>query len=192
MNIRQAFRVSATSSSIVYAAHTQLTRYFLQTYTLPYVPTAPHMYSEITNKFYQLLNSYMSALTRASSSCSVNFQPLPAIMGKQSEARGGNAMGLRGDDPDRMILEMQCSWADKGDDEILYGLSQELTDWLGTKVAEWTQGEHKDLYLPLFMNDATYDQNVTGSYRDYAKFRDLQKSMDPHGLFSKRAGGFTY
>jgi hypothetical protein len=42
------------------------------------------------------------------------------------------------------------------------------------------------------MNDAAGDQDVTGSYKDVAKFRALQKSVDPNGLWSTRAGGYKY
>lgn len=49
-----------------------------------------------------------------------------------------------------------------------------------------------DEYLPLFMNDAMYDQNVTGTYKDYAKFKELQREADPEGVLRERMGGFKY
>lgn len=104
-------------------------------------------------------------------------------------------MGLSGSDPDRLILELQCSWSDSDDDEILYDISRQMTSWLEGKVPEWLAAANEPtegVYLPLFMNDAMGDQNVTGSYRDYAKFKALQQSIDPDGFFSARSGGYKY
>lgn len=102
-------------------------------------------------------------------------------------------MGLSSSDPDRLILELQCSWALKSDDEIMYAMSREITDWLEGKVVEWLEEAGMGgAYLPLFMNDAMADQNVTGTYRDYAKFKALQERIDPMGVFDERAGGYKY
>lgn len=99
-------------------------------------------------------------------------------------------MGISGSDPDRLLLEIQCSWSAKGDDDIFTFASRDLTDWLENKVPEWTGG--KEYYLPYLMNDAAGDQNVTGTYRDYAALKALQVSMDPDQFFRNRGGGFTY
>lgn len=99
-------------------------------------------------------------------------------------------MGISGDDIDRVLLEIQCSWSLPTDDSIFPAAAEKLTDWLETKLPEWTKGE-KD-YLPYLMNDAAGNQNVTGTYRDYAKFKALQKEIDPQGFFSTRGGGFVY
>lgn len=102
-------------------------------------------------------------------------------------------MGLSGSDPDRLILEIQGSWALPSDDTEAYSLSKQLTDWLDVQVPMWLdEAGMGSQYLPLFMNDAAGDQDVTGSYKDVAKFRALQKSVDPNGFFSTRAGGYKY
>jgi hypothetical protein len=103
-------------------------------------------------------------------------------------------MGLTASDPDRIILEIQGSWSSASDDAVAYGLSKQLTDWLEEEVPKWLDeaGMSRDVYLPLFMNDAAGDQPVTQSYKDYEKFKALQRQMDPNGLFSTRAGGFKY
>ena len=59
---------------------------------------------------------------------SITCQPFPKIIGKHSEDRGGNAMGLSGTDPDRMILEIQSTWRSSKDDERNYLMSKELTE----------------------------------------------------------------
>jgi hypothetical protein len=91
------------------------------------------------------------------------------------------------------LLEIQGSWALPSDDTAGYSVSKQLTDWLDEQVPQWlAEAGMGSQYLPFFMNDAAGDQDVTGSYKDVAKFRALQKSVDPNGLFSTRAGGFKY
>jgi hypothetical protein len=148
------------------------------------------MYGEISTQFYSLVEEYLKSPLRPTSQCSIDFQPFPSAIGKQSHAKGGNAMGIRGCDPDRLLLEIQCSWADPNDDEIFHQAARDLVTWLEAKVPEWTGG--KEYYLPWLMNDAAWDQNVTGMYRDYAKFKALQEEMDPENFWSGRGGGFTY
>lgn len=101
-------------------------------------------------------------------------------------------MGLTARDPDRILLEIQCSWPSEADDALFEDASRQLVAWLEEKLAEWTADEGEEYYLPYLMNDAAADQNVTGLYRDYAKFKALQKEMDPDGFFMNRGGGFTY
>lgn len=164
----------------------------MQTYTVPYIASRPQMYKEIRDKLAEIATPFLSVL-RPTSQFTVDFQPLPGLIGKISESKGGNAMGLTGSDPDRLILEIQGSWALPGDDTAGYSVGKQLTGWLEEQVPQWlAEAGMSSQYLPLFMNDAAGDQDVTGSYKDVAKFRALQKSVDPDGLFSTRAGGFKY
>lgn len=103
-------------------------------------------------------------------------------------------MGLTKNDPDRIILELQCSWTDRAQDDIVPQFTRDLTDWIETRIPEWLEsdGQSTDQYLPLFMNDAMADQNVTGTYKDYAKFKALQLKADPEGVLRTRVGGFKY
>lgn len=158
---------------------------------MPYVSDAPHMYQEIWDKWESLLEERLEDPLRLTAQCSIDFQPYPAIIPKHSQERGGNAMGMTGDDIDRLILEIQCSWTGRKDDDMFNAVSQDMVDWLDVKVPEWTKGDDSH-YLPLFMNDASGEQNVMGTYKDYAKFKALQEKMDPEGLWSKRGGGFKY
>ncbi|KAI1080359.1 FAD-binding domain-containing protein [Whalleya microplaca] len=172
-------------------------RMSFRTYTLPYIPSNPGMYAEIRNKWRAITLAHLANVLDLdpTSQCSADFQPFPSILAQRSAARGGNAMGLAADDPDRVILELQCMWAHSGDDAALRAMGREMTDWLDERVPEWLQAageEDKKYYLPLFMNDAAGDQNVTGSYRGYERFRALQREVDPEGLFRVRAGGFKY
>jgi hypothetical protein len=150
------------------------------------------VYKEIRDKLAEIAAPFLTIL-RPTSQFSLDFQPLPSIIGKMSESKGGNAMGLTGSDPDRVILEIQGSWILPSDDTEGYSIGKQLTDWLDVQVSKWlAEAGMSSQYLPLFMNDAAGDQDVTGSYKDVAKFRALQKSVDPNGLWSTRAGGYKY
>lgn len=168
-------------------------RVSFRTFTIPFVKSQPTMYKEISKKWKEVTDPYLKNPLHATAQCSVDFQPFPAIIGAQSEKRGGNAMGITGQDPDRLLLELQCSWSLKSDDEKLYAMSREITDWLETKVPEWLANEADESpYLPFLMNDAMADQNVTGMYKDYGRLKALQEEIDPHGMFDTRVGGYKY
>jgi hypothetical protein len=166
-----------------------------QTYTIPYISSNPGIYAEIRDKWREIAADYLNDITHLTSQCSADFQPLPSIIGQHSEERGGNAMGLLGADPDRLILELQCSWTDSNDDGVQYEMSRAMTEWLAERIPQWLASANQsieDFYLPYFMNDATDDQPVTKSYKGYEKFKALQEEVDPQGFFSTRAGGFKY
>ncbi|KAI1812837.1 FAD-binding domain-containing protein [Poronia punctata] len=170
-------------------------RVSFRTYTIPFIPSNPTIYSQIFNKWVQLTKTYLDNPLHATGQCSLDFQPLPSIIGSHSEAAGGNAMGLSASDPDRLILELQCMWTIPSDDAEIYALSRQMTDWLAARVPEWLADEGRSLadeYLPLFMNDAQADQNVTGTYRGYEEYKALQRQLDPNGLFGQRVGGFKF
>jgi FAD/FMN-containing dehydrogenase len=153
------------------------------------------MYAEIRDYLANVTTLFLNTppLVRAVQ-FSVDFQPLPSLIGKISASKGGNAMGLSSSDPDRIILIYQGAWNLPTDDELAYGIARQITGWLDEVVPVWMEeaGISEDTYLPMFMNDAMYDQPVTQSYRDYEKFKALQKQVDPNGLFATRAGGFKY
>ncbi|KAF5000212.1 hypothetical protein FGRMN_1933 [Fusarium graminum] len=169
-------------------------RISFRTVTIPYWAAKPKIYAEITAKMAEITGPYFKNIQGLASQCSVDFQPLPASIGKETEKRGGNAIGFTANDPDRVLLEIQCAWTDKNLDETVRDFSRDLTSWIEQKLPEWLeeQGEPMDSYLPLFMNDAMSDQNVTGSYKDYAKFKALQLEADPEGVLRERMGGFKY
>ncbi|KAF4121385.1 FAD/FMN-containing dehydrogenase [Geosmithia morbida] len=171
------------------AAELLVSRISFRTYTIPYLPDVPGMFSEISEKFSSLLADHLSS--RPTALCSADFQPFPSVIGQHSQDSGGNAMGISGRDPHRIILELQCAWDSETDDDIFQGASRDMVRWLEAKVADWTfDGEEP--YLPLFMNDAAWDQNVTGTYSRYAEFKQIQKAVDPTGFFPTRGGGFVY
>lgn len=103
-------------------------------------------------------------------------------------------MGLTASDPDRTIIIFQGAWNFVEDDTLVYSIARQFTDWLNTAVPAWLDeaGMSRDMYMPLFLNDAMDDQPVMRSFSGYEKFKALQREVDPKGLFSTRAGGFKY
>jgi hypothetical protein len=120
------------------------------------------------------------------------FQALPNTVGKASEARGGNAMGLKGTDQARFILEIAGVWNNKADDESMWSLARQLTNNLTTQLDQMKASGKAVGYNPLFMNDAGPDQDVFSTYKDVEKFAKLQREVDPKGFFAKRAGGYKF
>jgi hypothetical protein len=118
------------------------------------------------------------------------FQALPNTVGKASEERGGNAMGLKGSDQPRFILEIAGVWNSKADDESMWSMARQLTEKLTTQLGQMKASGKAVGYNPLFMNDAGPDQDVFSTYKDVQKFAKLQKEIDPQGFFAKRAGGY--
>ncbi|KAH3911295.1 hypothetical protein HBH56_132870 [Parastagonospora nodorum] len=164
-----------------------------RTYTLPYIATRPQMYQDIQAKWSSIIKPFANLL-HPTSQFSVDFQPFPAAIGAQSAAKGGNAMGLSASDADLVILEIQGSWALPEDDAVAYSLSKQLTDWLDQEVPLWLDeaGMRRDIYRPLYLNDAAGDQAVMQSYKEYEQLKALQMQYDPNGLWRERAGGFKY
>jgi hypothetical protein len=122
------------------------------------------------------------------------FQAFPSIIGKRTAERGGNAMGLTANDKHRFILEITFLWRDGKEDSIVHGMARQLTASLDKKLVQIkanAAGSSAETYLPFFMNDASADQDVFGSYKDAVKFKQLYTFNDPKG-FWKRGGGFQF
>jgi hypothetical protein len=113
------------------------------------------------------------------------FQPWQNYIVKASAERGGNSMGLTENDGPSFVLENWQMW--------LRGRHEDMTNKMGRNLVQRLRADadvkSPGKYSPFFMNDANSDQNVFASYRDVAKFRAVQKSIDPTG-FWQRGGGF--
>ncbi|KAE9374008.1 FAD-binding domain-containing protein [Stipitochalara longipes BDJ] len=143
---------------------------------------------------WRAIISKYSGFMRLRDQSSITCQPFPKIIGKHSEDRGGNAMGLSATDLDRMILEIQSTWRSSKDDEKNYLMSKELTEWIESKVPLWLSeaGMDLNLYMPKFMNDAAWDQYVMSSYRNHDELEKLQREVDRDGTFRTRFGSHKY
>lgn len=170
------------------------------------VPALPHILPEISTKWRSILQPHFMRTRHALSFWAMTMQPFPSTIGAHTEDRGGNAMGLRASDPDRLILEFSGMWQCKSEDETMRKMSLEIIKWLDEKTPGWVaearrlrekdgdgdDASEADWHMPLFMNDAMDGQDVTKSYRGFEVFKTMQKSVDPDGLWAKRLGGFKY
>jgi hypothetical protein len=146
-------------------------------------------FSEIESIWTNVMSSF--SLRHPTVTGTIAIQPFGPLIGAQSESRGGNAMGLRGDDPPRFIIEIAFLWSNKTLDEDVARLSKTFAEKVQAKAKTKMMSTNVANYLPYFMNDAAKDQDVTSSYKDATKFAQLQKAIDPQGLF-KRTGSFKY
>jgi cobalamin biosynthesis Co2+ chelatase CbiK len=46
--------------------------------------------------------------------------------------------------------------------------------------------------LPLFINDASHDQNPLSTFSTYAKLQEIKKKYDPDNFFADRTGGSSF
>ncbi|KAH0389919.1 FAD-binding domain-containing protein, partial [Aureobasidium melanogenum] len=46
--------------------------------------------------------------------------------------------------------------------------------------------------LPLFINDASYDQNPLQTFSTYSRLRDIKRKYDPDGFFESYTGGWSF
>jgi hypothetical protein len=129
------------------------------------------------------------------------LQSFPALIGKATGKTGGNAMGLGINDGPRWMIEMTYVANGEKTDEPVWATGRavvaEISKRVKSKVvattAEAESGSMVEDYNPLFLNDAAFDQDVYASYKDYNKFKALQRSVDPDGLWSgQRTGGFKF
>jgi hypothetical protein len=138
-------------------------------------------YNNITLPFMK--NHFLAGST-------VAMQAFPPTIGKATAARGGNAMGLTANDKPRFVLEITSLWRDAKEDAQVHGMAKDLTQWLDKRVKNiHANSKNTETYLPYFMNDAAFDQDVFGSYKDAARFKKLQQNVDPSGLW-RRSSGF--
>jgi hypothetical protein len=166
------------------------------TITLPIQPTNPGFLAEVEDIFTNVSAKY-STKFKGFGGMGLVFQPFPKAFGKAAEARGGNAMGLLGSDHDRYVLEIPGLYSNGADEKVMNAWVAEFMDRVQDRLKTVTvslkaKGVTVGQYNPYFMNDAGPGQDVMSSYKDAAKFAKIQRSVDPDGLFSKRAGGYKF
>ncbi|KAL2848979.1 hypothetical protein BJX68DRAFT_255602 [Aspergillus pseudodeflectus] len=114
---------------------------------------------------------------------SLDIQPIPRSLTDASNAYlGGNAMQM----PDGPWY-----WVN-----YLLTVPRKLSDDDYNKVQE----SFKELVnavppgkgLPLFINDAEYDQNPLVTYGGYEKLKKVKAKYDPNGFFSSHTGGWAF
>jgi len=164
--------------------------------TLPHLPDDHGYYERIDDLWNNITTKYAGNNFLIQSTLA--YQPWPRSIGKATEARGGNAMGLTAKDKDRFIIEIAGIYMRAADSKTVLDMSREFTDTLQKQLetmktrVKAAGGPMFETYLPEFMNDAAVDQDVVSTYKDKKLFAKLQKQMDPEGFWTKRTAGYKY
>lgn len=112
-----------------------------------------------------------------------DYEPVPKSLTDASNAQnGGNAMQMP-DGPWYWISYIL---------ETPPGMSQVDYDAVQTSFANMVDsvGNAKD--LPLFVNDASFDQNPLATFSTYSDLQQIKAKYDPDGFFSQKTGGWSF
>lgn len=122
----------------------------------------------------------------------VAYQPFSKRMARVARAKGGDIMDID-DDVDRIIIELNYSYLFKLNRDQMDKAMVETYDGF-RKLVQQFQGKGKlpEAYLPLFMNDGYYRQDVFGRLRPAQRSlaQSVAAQVDPQGMWRTRTGGF--
>lgn len=148
---------------------------------------------EVFRSYYDYLVSTAEANKNvAGLTGQITYQAIPKRLAAKAKASGGDLLGL---DPehDLIVLELNWAYASSTDDKQMNKAIVTLTDGMRDRVNGFIKAGklEKGLHLPLFMNDANFQQDyfgrLEGSTRKFVK--KMQEKYDPDSFF-KRTGGF--
>ncbi|KAJ6008068.1 hypothetical protein N7540_012044 [Penicillium herquei] len=113
---------------------------------------------------------------------SLDFQPVPKSLTDASKAQGGNAMQMP--------------------DGPYFWLNYLISTPLGMSEADYdaVQASYRDMVketgnaegLPLFINDASYDQNPLQTFSTFSRLQEIKKKYDPDSFFMNYTGGWSF
>lgn len=119
---------------------------------------------------------------------SFTLQPYPVSLMEQSEATGGNSLGLKSSDGPLVSLLLLSYWQNRDDDDTVISFMKESLEKMKQDAASRQQ------LLPfVYMNYAWTHQDPINSYgsENKKKLQDASRKYDPEGLFQKACpGGF--
>ena len=119
-------------------------------------------------------------------SLALALQPISLGVIEAGDARGGNTLGLQAINQTWFALDV-AHWLAK-DDQCAHNATKSLH----AKIE--FAAKNDESYLPyLFMNDASYDQNVITHYGEanVRRMKAVQRKYDPNSIFQKLVpGGF--
>jgi hypothetical protein len=165
--------------------------------TLPNVPGDEGSFQAEVVTEWQNLHNELRKNSYGATVASIALQSFPYLIGRNTERAGGNAMGLKGRDGGRFLIELSYLWLNKEDDQRIQSTSRAITQAVRNRLENLitkkttSSASGVETYLPYFLNDAGPDQPVIQSYGRYQEFAAIQKLVDPEGFF-KRIGGFKY
>jgi hypothetical protein len=122
----------------------------------------------------------------------MTFQPIPKRLAEKSKGNGGDLIDLD-NSVDRIFFEFDYSFTSTLSDAQMNTVIKTLFSGIRERVRAFiANGTLQNAYLPLFMNDANFQEDYWGRLRpetlSYAK--EVKEEYDPHGFFADRTGGF--
>ena len=113
---------------------------------------------------------------------SIDFQPIAESLTDASAAQGGNAMQMP---PGPWIwLNFLISTPP--------GLSDEAYSDIQASFRDMVNSVPNAEGLPLFINDANYDQNPLKTFSTYKELQEIKSKYDPDGFFANYTGGWSF
>lgn len=114
---------------------------------------------------------------------SFNFEPVPKSLTDASNSQnGGNAMQM----PDGPWFWISYIL------ETLPGLPQAEYEATQASFREMVEASGNAEGLPLFINDASVDQNPLSTFSTFAKLQEIKRKYDPDNFFAEKTGGWSF
>ena len=146
-----------------------------------------------SKSFYQKLASIVVAApeidqikTTPGGTIALGLQPISSSLVNAGNARGGNALGLQAINQTWFVLD--AGWLDADGDAVAHDATRAFSE----RVRREAVDEGVDIPY-IFMNDASYDQDVIAHYGEanVRRLRDVQARYDPGLVFQRLVpGGF--
>ncbi|KAH7413376.1 FAD binding domain-containing protein [Cadophora sp. MPI-SDFR-AT-0126] len=156
------------------------------------LPSSEVGHTVMKSYYDHFLNVTMAHKDVPGLSATMALQPLPKRLAQKSKENGGDLLDLD-DSVDRILMEFNYSYTFPASDSVMDEAVAALVAGMRSRVKAFiANGTIPDAYLPLFMNDANYQQDYFGRLRpatlSYA--RGVRDEYDASGFFRDRTGGF--
>jgi FAD/FMN-containing dehydrogenase len=113
---------------------------------------------------------------------SLDWQPIPKTLTDASKKQGGNAMDM----PDGPWMWFNYLLTTPP------GMPQ--ADYIAIQASfkQMVESTPNAEGLPLFINDAAYDQDPLRTFSTYSRLQAIKKKYDPTGFFASKTGGWSF
>ncbi|KAI4599050.1 hypothetical protein KJ359_002467 [Pestalotiopsis sp. 9143b] len=109
--------------------------------------------------------------------------PVSRSLTDASRAQGGDAMGLLPDGP-----WFWTAYDLATPPLLLDSVYDAIQDSFRDMVASTPDAED----LPLFLNEAAWDQDPLATFSTYSQLQEIKKKYDPDGFFANKTGGWSF
>ncbi|KAJ5172051.1 hypothetical protein N7492_004644 [Penicillium capsulatum] len=113
---------------------------------------------------------------------SLDFQPVSRSLTDASQAQGGNAMQM----PDGPWFWVNYLITTPP------GMSEPDYKAVQTSYAKMVASTTNADGLPLFINDASQDQNPLHTFSTFSRLREIKRKYDPDNFFVDKTGGWSF